>query len=54
MLSAIVPMSAQAGSDYGFCPPARGSASHLHWRAHRIAPGVRLESTTMRGDRGKV
>lgn len=53
-LSAFVPMPAQAGSDYSFCPPARESANHLHWNARRIAPGVRLESTTMRGDRGKV
>jgi hypothetical protein len=46
---------AGAGDHYAYCPPARTTAaSNLKWTHHKIAPGVKLASTTMRGDRGKV
>ncbi len=54
-LTALVPLPARAGSDYEYCPPARmSSVSNLHWHSRRLAPGVSLASSTMRGDRGKV
>ncbi|HVT65520.1 MAG TPA: phosphodiester glycosidase family protein [Mycobacteriales bacterium] len=48
-------MGASDHGNYAFCPPARTtSASDLNWSHDRLAPGVSLASTTMRGDRGKV
>ncbi|HVT22865.1 MAG TPA: phosphodiester glycosidase family protein [Mycobacteriales bacterium] len=55
LLQSAAPAGAGDNGNYAFCPPARTtSASHLHWAHHRLAPGVTLASSTMRGDRGKV
>jgi hypothetical protein len=55
LLTSAAPVSASDHGNYEFCPPARTtSASNLDWSHHRLAPGVSLASTTMRGDRGKV
>jgi hypothetical protein len=55
LLLSAAPAGAGDHGNYAFCPPARTtSASHLDWSHHKLAPGVTLASSTMRGDRGKV